>query len=266
MSSGYAENDTTEEPLPSDPLERRRMMYRLNQRRHRERIRLYKTELENAVNRLTAEICEKSTLIQDLRLSTNHAVLQAGRTRLQLVRDFTKLFYRGFVFDDVPILLKQEEFLQTNFHSTMSLNDETGHRQFREQWILLSKLHESIDHRTKSIRLHGTNDIVRVDSVMNLKLSDKSFMFTYPQLRAKAKEYTGVVLKVPVTTIYYFQGAYIRHVFMYANFLSAWFGVVEDFKEAMTIVLNANLAHRYGTIKHQVRIIDCLDQMTQYTI
>lgn len=253
------ESRVSSEDMPSDPIERRRMIYRINQRRHRERLRVYKAELESAVKRLTGEICEKSALIQELRLTTGDAVLRAGRARMHCIRDYARLFHRGFVFRDAEMLAQQEEFLTRHFHPAMWLNDEKGRQEYREQLILLSRLHASMDNQVESIRLHGTNDIVRVNSTLNLQLSSESFLYIYPRLRSES-EYNGATLSVPLTSVYYFQGAEIHRVFLFANFLPAWTALTEDSKQALSIVLNANLTFRYGTIKHQIRILDYLDR------
>ena len=235
------------DPEERERVEQRRAMYRVNQRRHRERLRQRTTSLEEDTRRLSDGVEQQSEVVRELRQTSFRVLVRAASNRLRTVEDFFTHFTNGLASNEQPELLNaQRKLLKHMFYDDVRVNEQESLAYLLSQIDMYTKLHKSFNIRAISTHVLGTNNIVRVNAVIRVEFSKESLETLYPGLLNPS--YLGKVLELPSCMTFFFNGGCVEHLEWEVNYLKGWTVLLSNVKQAVAIVARSQIRQPDGMI------------------
>uniref|UniRef100_K3X0E0 Basic leucine zipper domain-containing protein n=1 Tax=Globisporangium ultimum (strain ATCC 200006 / CBS 805.95 / DAOM BR144) TaxID=431595 RepID=K3X0E0_GLOUD len=221
-SSTSTTSQTDGEPTADDKVLRRRLQYKMHQRRHRAKQKQKIETLEHEVSELRADI--SNLQLQSLALQQQNVFMTRGMITgapAKIVQQYFAMYENGFSprrYND------QEQFVQCVMSSSIEGPDYVGVETIKEQWRLYGVFFASTRYETRSYEITTLDDltIVVVDADIHIRPRRDGVTALCPNLLGN-EELIQEVVGSPIII----SGKY-RFMFA-ANGEVSWFGADLDF-------------------------------------
>lgn len=254
-SSSSASDSATPPPAADDKVLRRRLQYKMHQRRHRAKQKQRVEFLEKEVHDLLADI--SSLELQSKRLRERNVFATRGTAAgrpLRVALEYFNVYEYGF---SPRRCEEQERFLQGVMHSAVEGPDYVGVDFIKHQWRLYGHFFASTRFQIRGYDVDTVGDmtVVVVDAVISIRLRRDGVTTLYPSLSGNEELIQEVIGKAIVAP-----GKY-RFIFD-ADGAGSWLGgdfdfvggLQESFQSLEKVALfmeSANMSFSTGQIQCQ---------------
>ncbi|KAF1322449.1 hypothetical protein FI667_g11172, partial [Globisporangium splendens] len=221
-SSRLTTSRTHGEPTADDKVLRRRLQYKMHQRRHRAKQKQKIETLEHEVSELSAEISNlqlQSRSLREQNIFTTRGMLTGAPAKI--VRQYFSMYKNGF---SPRRHHDQEKFIQSVMSKNIEGPDYVGIETIKEQWRLYGVFFASTRYETRSYEITTLGDltIVVVDADIHIRPRRDGVTALWPNLLGNEEliqEVVGNPIVIPG-----------KYRFMFdTNGEMSWFGADLDF-------------------------------------
>ncbi|TDH69154.1 hypothetical protein CCR75_003192 [Bremia lactucae] len=237
-----------------EKLQRRRLQFKLHQRRHRAKQKQKVTMLDCEVQSLTAEVKtlhhERCKLVMQHNWFSSRGTAGGGPARVAME------YFRLFQVSAYPLHLDQQErFLRATMTSETAGPDYLGVDTIITQWRRFCKFFAYIRYvpLTLNITTVGDTTVVEVDSIFSIGGRRDGILALYPSLKGDmelTQKLTSNIINIHCKYRFTFD----------SNELVTWFSaewdlvnalqeVLADLSDVSTVLLDANISSSTGQIK-----------------
>ncbi|GLE05589.1 hypothetical protein PINS_up014621 [Pythium insidiosum] len=241
------------EKVVDEKVLRRRMQYKLHQRRHRAKQKQKTLDLEADVSRLSREIAQLNANYEMLRsrhVFTSRGLCSGAPVKTAL--EFFRLYEFGHV-DEIQDV--QERYMRAAMIGDLDGPDYCGLDFVLEQWRLYAAFFDTVRNVAESIEVSTSGDmtIVMVHGMIQLRARRDGALALYPSLLGRED-----LVQVVVGKLVEIPGKY-RFIFSETGAVT-WFGTDFDFIAGLQRALGS--LDMAATCLEGARISCCTGQIT----
>lgn len=249
MYEAHVKDDEIDEKV-----QRRRLQYKVHQRRHRAKQKEKVARLEVEVQSLTAQVDTLDHERQKFRIQHSHFLSRStvGGRPGRVVMEFFRLFQANAISAHLD---QQEQFLRSFMTMDTMGPDYKGVDTVVAQWRRFCIVFAYMRYEALSIDISTADELtlIAVDSIFSIGARRDGIVTLYPSLNGDmelTQKLSGTIIDIRVKYYFTFDGyGTITWFSAEWNLVDALQRVLADLAEVSTVLTDANISTSTGQIK-----------------
>jgi hypothetical protein len=229
---------------------RRRMQYRIHQRRHRAKQKMRTEILQKEVNTLRAEIDNMMNYVMESRNIFAMKTASDGAP-IRTIHQYFDIFRNGY---SKVRYHAQEDFLRSIMKEDLEGLDFSGRDYLINQWRMYDQLFKSMEFDLKNLDVAKAAEfvIVKAETTLNLRAHRAAIEILYPHLRGQEsliQTLLSCVIGVPTKISFVFEEeGSIAKFLCECDFVTALQSVFGSLTKATAVITGANMSVETGRL------------------